>query len=124
MNKSELIDAIAKDSGLSRGRDPRRELPDHDGRQDPEEGRGGRDHRFWQVLCVQAGGAYGTQSVDRRAGQDQGVRDPEVRRRGHAQDRSRRPPQVTTADVLFTPAWPVERRREMIAQDGDRDLPP
>jgi hypothetical protein len=82
INRSELIDAIAKDSrALARGRDPRRELPDHDGRQDPEERRGGRDHRFWQVLYVQAGGADGTQSADRRAGQEQSLKDPEVRRR-------------------------------------------
>ena len=44
---------------VGRGRDPRRELRDHDGRQDVEAGRGGRDHRVWQVLCAAAAARTG-----------------------------------------------------------------
>jgi DNA-binding protein HU-beta len=113
MNKGELIDAIAEDSGLSRGREPRRELPDHDGRQDPEEGRGGRDDRFGKFSVSKRAGRTGRNP---QTGEPLKIRASKTPRFAAAHSsRSRRPPQVTTADVLFAPAWPVQRRREMIA---------
>jgi DNA-binding protein HU-beta len=71
-----LIDAIAKDGGLSRADATRAVNPLTT--TVAETLKKGEEVAItgWQVLCVQAGGAYGTQSADRRAGQDQSVKDP------------------------------------------------
>ena len=89
MNKSQLIDAVAADSGLSKA-DSARAIESllGDGHQDPEERRRGQHHGLRQVLGRQKSRPPGRQPAHWRARENQSLQGPEVlgRRRAQAGD--------------------------------------
>ena len=97
MNKTELIDAIAKDSGLSKA-DSSRALESilttvtktlKKGDEVAITGFGRLTIVCINSLHGQARGAHGPQPPDRGAREDQGLQERQVHRRSHAQERGR-----------------------------------
>ena len=79
MNKSQLVDAVAADSGLSKADAGRAvESVHRHGHQDAEKRRRGEHHRLRQVLGRQTGGASGREPAHRRAREDQSLEGAEV----------------------------------------------
>ena len=86
MNKSQLIDAVAADSGLTKADSARaiESLLGH-GHEDAEKRRRGQHHGLRQVLRRQTGRPSGRQPAHRRAGQNQSLEGPQVLRRRRPQ---------------------------------------
>ena len=110
MDKSELIDTIANDSGLSRA-DATRAVNSLTTTVAMILNKG-------EEVTITGFGKFSVPNRAARTGRNPQTSKPSKIRAsktprfaglGHTQDSSRRPPQVTNADVLFTPASPVER---------------
>ena len=93
MNKAELVDAIAQDTGLTK-RDAQAALNSFIGvvQKQLKKGEDVAITGFGEVLRRQALRAYRTQPTDRREAEDQGLQGPEVLCRGQPEGRRQHQP--------------------------------